>query len=205
MGYESVFGKYSWIIVYVIMVSIHVFFIHYVEDSADAYYENRINMNKTRPKVYDIGHKYIPDLSHVKELGYLNDALVLVLPAVFGTKVVSEFVVYAFPVFIVRHIFNSITILPKHKNCDTKDIPMWKRYITGGCYDKIFSGHFASLFLLTLILASKGYDIRVLGALNFLHAMLILSIRTHYTIDIVVAVVVVYTIYQIKFLKTLVK
>jgi hypothetical protein len=67
----------------------------------------------------------------------------------------------------------------------------------GGCYDKIFSGHFGITFLMTLLLYDNGYINQFVAILvNFLNAILILLTRSHYTIDIIVSIFVVIIIYQ---------
>jgi hypothetical protein len=185
------------LILLLVLLIINIVIVYWVHKEGDAFYSNRISQKKIHPKIYDIGLKYLPDFSKIKFFEFLSHFIAFILPFCFGKKVYIEFLSYAIPVILIRYIFISLTILPKEKTCDNKSFgPI--NFLIGHCYDKIFSGHFASGVLLSLILLKNGYNPIYLGIFNILNALLIISLRFHYTIDIVVAALVVLLVYQNK-------
>lgn len=179
------------------LILLHLLMVNYVHNTGSSFYNNRIAQQKITPKVYDIGIKYTPNLSDNTVLIYLSHFLAIVLPLMFGESVLKTYIQYWIVIYIIRYLFNSITILPKDKTCDDNNFS-FTNYITGHCYDKIFSGHFASGVLLSLILYNKGIvtSIPLLVILNSLNAFLILSLRFHYSIDLLVAILVTVIVYQ---------
>lgn len=177
---------------------INAFFVWYTHNTGKNFYEDRRKKGKTSAKVYDIGWRYIPDYSSVKWLDYLAQALIIIPPLCLRDDISREFYGYIFVVYLTRYFINVLTILPKHKSCDDSKLTI-TNFINGHCYDKIFSGHFASTVLLGYLL----YSHKVLGpsaiiGLNILNAVLIIMLRWHYTIDLVVAFLVVTVVYQNK-------
>jgi hypothetical protein len=86
-----------------------------------------------------------------------------------------------------------LTILPKDKKCDIKNTSVYN----GGCYDKVFSGHFSISFICLLVLYKNKYiDIFTLTILSTILGFLIVVSRSHYTIDVVVAFMIVIIVYQ---------
>ncbi|NDC95892.1 hypothetical protein EB077_11355, partial [bacterium] len=124
--------------------------VHY---QGKAFYNFRIEQGKTTPKVYDIGMKYIPDYSDNKLLTFIANALPVFLPIVmlYNTPYSVKFYYILTYIFILRHIFLNLTILPKYKNCKDDSYTL-ENIILGHCYDKIFSGHFAIMVLLAIFL-----------------------------------------------------
>jgi hypothetical protein len=98
-----------------------------------------------------------------------------------------------FTLTLLRQFIIQMTILPKNTVCDIKNTSM----IRGGCYDKIFSGHFGITFLTTLVLLENGLINKFIALLvNLVNGIFILLSRNHYTIDIIVSIFVVIIIYQ---------
>lgn len=180
----------------IFLILIQIFIVFHVHNTGKNFYNNRIKQNKTTPKIYDIGEKYIPDLSHVYQLHILLN-MISILPLCFGTDVFNEFLLYFTTIILIRHIFISVTILPKNKNCDDKNLDI-SNFLFGHCYDKIFSGHYATIALLSLILLKYGYNKIFLILLNILTAFLIIATRSHYSIDILVAGLMSIIVYQNK-------
>ena len=146
-----------------------------------------------------MGIKYTPDMSRNKLLEKASHASTLVIPMLFGTALFREYAGYYAVIAMVRVVFTAVTILPKHKNCNDSEFgPL--NLLTGHCYDKIFSGHFAVGVLLSLMLYDKGIvrNAPLLILLNFMNAWVILSLRFHYSIDLVVAALVATVVYQAK-------
>jgi hypothetical protein len=154
--------------------------------------------NMIEPRVFDIGHEYVKDYSDYKPFEILLGCLVLIPFGLFIVKDLSllkEFLTFMVTIHIIRLIFIVVTILPKHKGCDDSKYT-WRNILNGHCYDKIFSGHFATAVLFTLIL-HRHYHIPLIYLLAFLAATawLILATRAHYTIDMLVAVVITCVVY----------
>ena len=176
-----------------LFIIFHVFFVKSVFDFGENYYNKRILQKKTKPKVFDLGHKYIP---HTKN-NYIHD-FVLILPLMLlllpllplfpsNDGFIYEFLYKLLIIFTIRHFTNILTILPKINNEPKKELNN-SDYIFGHCYDYIFSGHFASLLLFLLILNKYNLiSLTLLIIFSIIYALLILALRFHYSIDIIVA------------------
>jgi hypothetical protein len=107
----------------------------------------------------------------------------------------QEYLSYWIVIFMIRSVTTIVTILPKHKECKIED----KLIFVGGCHDKIFSGHFVSVFLATILyLKNKWISMPILVLINIINSVSILLSRGHYTIDIIVAFFVTLFVYQNK-------
>ena len=163
----------------------------YNENHYESYYSSRIKNNKTTPKVYDIGHKYLPNIAQYEYI--INVILGLVACSFFiYPKIFLPFCILFLVIIVIRMITIQLTVLPK-TTCDIKT----SFDLSGYCYDKIFSGHTAFMCLLTLFLYNlKKMSIYALIIINVLYGMLIIAARSHYTIDVVVAFIVTLLIFQ---------
>src|SRR3989338_3754426 len=174
------------IIYFVIIITILTFtYISYY--NGKTFYDTRKKNKKTTHKVYDIGHKYLPDYSN-NNLWHVVVNLFVFFPLLMNLSIFEDFISYIIPIMIFRSITSNVTILPKTKTCD--DIQFRPiNLIHGHCYDKIFSGHFVSSVLISMLLYSKGIvqNIPILVFYNIISAYLILITRHHYTIDIIIA------------------
>jgi hypothetical protein len=119
--------------------------------NASKFYNDRIEKHKTHPKLYDLGIRYTPDLSKNINLSLTLDIICLILPFLFGYDILIEFLSLFIIITVIRWVFISVTILPKFKHCSDDKISFYN-YVSGHCYDKVFSGHVSSVFLLSLIL-----------------------------------------------------
>lgn len=165
-----------------------------VDDIGHEYYDDRVINQKTNPKIYDVAHKYLPDLGHYDSFHHIITTL-LTIPIIFNLNMFQEYLSYWITIFIIRSITNLVTILPKNKHCKKDKAFMFM----GGCYDKIFSGHFVSVFLATLLYMKYGWiNMDTLVIINFINSMSILLSRGHYTIDLIVAYFVTMYVYQNK-------
>ena len=163
------------------------------------FYNSRIEQGKTTPKIFDIGMKYIPNVSDNQTLTVIADIIPLFLPFILlrNTPQLKNFVYMSTYILLIRYIFLNLTILPKDKSCKDESFTI-KNIIVGHCYDKIFSGHFATVYLLGLFLYEYKIvnNIWLIGGVEFLYAMLLIGLRYHYTIDIAVAIVVTQLIFS---------
>jgi len=162
---------------------------------ADSHYKN------SEMSVYDISHEHLPDYSNYEQFAnILIILLVLSLPLFsFGSGAINEFIAYMITINITRDVINHLTILPKTtKKCTYRNTIFDS--IFGGCYDKIFSGHAATIFLITLLYYKYDIvtNIPVLVLINLLSSITLVLARCHYTIDIVVSFIVVTLMYTYK-------
>lgn len=162
------------------------------------FYDGRIEQGKTTPKVYDIGMKYIPDYSDNEFLTFIANAIPVILPVImlYKTSYLVKFYYVLTYIFILRHIFLHLTILPKYKNCKDDSYTLENVFV-GHCYDKIFSGHFAIMALLAIFLYKYNIypNVLVLNSGLLAYAILIISLRFHYSIDIAVAMLATYSVF----------
>jgi hypothetical protein len=160
--------------------------------NSDVYYTNRISKNKKSQKVYDVSHLYMPDL---QKYHWISDCVTLLflVPLIFYPSMLFEYILFFIPLFITRSIVNRLTVLPKNKSCKPSNITMF----IGGCYDKIYSGHFASVLLATLLYYKYNLiNLNIIYIVNIINGILILLTRGHYTVDIYVALVTTLLFYQ---------
>ena len=131
---------------------------------------------------------------------FIANAIPVALPIIllYNTSYLLQFYYVLTYVFILRHIFLHLTILPKYKNCKDDSYTLENVFI-GHCYDKIFSGHFAIVALLALFLYKYNLftNLWVLGSGLFSYAILIISLRFHYSIDIAVAMLATYFVFTV--------
>ena len=179
----------------VLFVLIHAFLTFLVHHQGRSFYQSRVDKCAS-PKVYDIGHKVLPDWSRSRLANVTNDAMAL-LPFVLAYvwNLPDYYRLFAF-VLAIRWVTTLVTILPKHKHCDDAVGLAPSNYLFGHCYDKVFSGHFSASLLMALLLYRNGNRVPAwaLVAYQVVHALLIISVRSHYTIDLLVSVFVVMAI-----------
>lgn len=188
----------SQFIIPVVFFCTNTFFLYTAHYQGSNFYNNRIKKQKTRPMIYDISCKYLPNLSSSKVLEYSAHFIAFILPFAFGAAVRNEYFSYIPILFLIRSLFISITILPKEKHCDDSKFSLSNLFF-GHCYDKIFSGHFVTMNLISLILLSKNQiNIITFFFMNIIYAFVILLLRFHYTIDLIVGFLITLLIYQNK-------
>lgn len=191
--------KYIYVVLILLYIIIHTGLSYNVQQTGEVFYNDRIINNKSTPKIYDIVHKYIPYWKNVKWLDSLI-VFITLIPLIYTNKkeLYIDFVILSIIVNIIRDITINLTILPKAKECNIKDIDFVYSTMAGGCYDKIFSGHAAIVFLLTLLYYSNSIitNIPILVLWNILSTISILLIRSHYTIDIFVSFLVTYIVFN---------
>lgn len=162
-------------------------------------------------ELYDSGFQYIP----IIRFHFLDDVLVL-LPVFLGIyyKInFNEFLFMLTVIYVLREITTSITLLPPTPFCfeRSKDKASKSEYITnisGTCNETIFSGH-TSLMLLIFLFILPKIQSNLLKILIYIYAILtsivIIGIRSHYTIDVIVAWVICILFYVAYFGNKIVK
>ena len=176
-------------ILYAIFLVLHRYNLDNLETKSEKFYKKQENYKK----VQDIFHSILP---HYHKFEYASDILlvfVMIFLAIMNFSLIYQFGGLVFTLLLLRQLIIQITVLPKNDICNIK----YSSVFRGGCYDKIFSGHFGITFLATLILFDNGYLNKLTTILiNIVNALFILLSRCHYTIDIIVSIFVVIIIYQ---------
>jgi hypothetical protein len=176
-------------LLYIVIITINKFNLYHLESKSEKFYQKKQNYKK----VQDIFHNVLP---HLDYLEYAPDFVFVVLIAyllIMNYELIYQVAGFSLVIIFLRQFIIQLTVLPKNEVCEIKDTSTFR----GGCYDKIFSGHFGITFLTTLILFDNGLINQLFMILiNFVNALFILLARCHYTIDIVVSIFVVIIIYQ---------
>jgi hypothetical protein len=178
----------------ILFIIFHILCTRYVFFKGRGHYHNK------DVHIYDVGHNILPNFSDNKILLFMKD-LATLLVLCFGFGVFTEFIEYFIVILAIRHVFITATILPQTLTDPNKDLSFkYYYYLKGHCYDKIFSGHFSISILLSLILYHRGIikNMNLLVLYNLFNAFLILSTHSHYTIDLLVSIPIVFLVYQNK-------
>lgn len=151
-----------------------------------------------KTELFDIFHTILPDLHAYGDI--LNNIVpVLGFVSLYfcsNSKLTVEFLSKFVIIMLVRALTIISTILPKHEKCD--ETINTNSIIVGGCYDKIFSGHTAFVLLLTLLYFREHIiNMPLLVGINAVNILLILATRSHYTVDVLLAIFVTSTIYAV--------
>ena len=185
--------KFVVIIIIVLLYCIsskHIY--HYLENKSEVFY--KIIKLKQKIKIYDIIHNNLPS---IRNLYFIIDSIPIILLGVVSfidLKLLYTILGFLIPIILFRLFIINITILPKDKKCDIKKN---SSIYVGGCYDKIYSGHFAFIFTSLLVLYTNQYiDLFSLITLSTISGLLIITSRSHYTIDIFVSFLIVMVVYQ---------
>jgi hypothetical protein len=167
---------------------------YYTNEIGEAYYEGEKRVNK----VFDVVHHLTPDM-------HKYQFLVNVIPPILflglfclpnSSDVLYEFLGKFLLIHLIRSLTIISTILPKHEMC-VRESKSWLAKVAGDCYDKVFSGHTASTFLLSLLLLRENVlTFTQFVIINLLESTLILLTRAHYTIDVILAYFITYLVYD---------
>lgn len=170
---------------------IYLVSLRYVYNTGKNFYKN-----KEDQRIYDVAHKHLPNYFHYK---FLKDVWLLILlwpcfTADNPKEIMREIFGFALVLVVLRSFTTAVTILPKtDSRCDSENRINWM----GSCYDCIFSNHTAIGFIITLILLkNEVFTLQSLFLFNFINIFLILSTRSHYTVDVIFAIIVTLFVYQ---------
>ena len=153
----------------------------------DVVQQNTINLRRIR---------IIPEILHFIPIVML---LIYTLYSLYNSKI--DLFYNSFETFFTKHgilfylrpLLFSSTLLP-----DSSQMCLTSQSI-GSCFDLIFSGHSSIMFLTTYLLR----DIFNIGAIlfytlqfnNLLTSFLIIACRNHYTVDVLLAMIITHFIY----------
>jgi hypothetical protein len=175
------------------VIGIIVFSSYVTDEIGIAFYELQDN----EKKIFDMIHAITPDLHMHEE--YVNIIPFCILFSFFfipnGVELSKNFASMFFLVCILRSLTIMTTILPKHEKCSKRF--HWSNIFHGQCYDKVFSGHTSFVFLASLVFFEAGLiSFPFVISMNFIEAAIILLTRSHYTVDVLLAYMVSYMVFQ---------
>jgi hypothetical protein len=151
--------------------------------------------------IFDLAHKFLPDIhTHEWLINVIPMALlawILILPD--GYELLKTILVLYLVTMSIRVLTAVSTILPKHEKCEVGS-KFLNIFQGGGCYDKIFSGHaaFVTLLLLVLLKAEHITPVAFWGLLAT-NTVAILATRAHYTVDVVLGIIMSYLVFDGKY------
>lgn len=169
-----------------------IFLGSYIVDEIGVYF---YETQKTQNKIFDIVHELTPDLHKYEDWVNLIPGLLLlgffVIPN--GYSLAKEFVAKLLFIWFLRALMLVTTVLPKHEKCKRRWT--WKNAFKGQCYDKVFSGHTSLVFLACLLFYREGLlNWYGLIGITALEVMIILLTRSHYTVDVVIALLITFIV-----------
>ena len=179
-------------------ILVHIVSTYYVHKIGSDHYHPHQAIKRNLDKVWDVCHKYFPNVHHLDYLANIIFLIPLIIVICSGSpkRILDDVLLYFPIILIIRSLMIFVTILPKHKRCDSGKLT-WKSFVVGHCYDKIFSGHFSLFLLVTLsMLRYNVINSSTTIALNLLNALIILLTRSHYTTDIIIAFFITQSVYN---------
>ena len=108
-------------------------------------------------------------------------------------KDLNLFIKYFIIIFILKIILSSVTILPDPSSkCKDNINNNFKLFFYGGCYDLIFSIHMAlCLLILSFLKKNNIINHQICILIAIIQATLIILTHNHYTVDVLLAFIVV--------------
>jgi hypothetical protein len=189
---------FSFIFLYVAIVYILSFCKNHVYNQSLIYYKDY----EERP-LYDTLYSIIPynKYSHIGSEIILTFFMLLFFYLIYKNQnafALINFIILFSIIQIIRGFIFSLTLLPDASNNCTFSL------IGGSCNDLLFSGHIGSVLLILLLifkynLISSKVNKNILLALFILMNIFILSSRNHYSIDLVIGIILTYAIYNFYF------
>lgn len=197
-------------IIVTIIILTHLKAMEFVYRTGTAFYGG--NEKCKKDDVWDILHANFKNYS---KYNYTKNFYMIVffIPLIYNIfkvsdKLVKEFLLKFLIIIFLRSITIMSTILPKNTSVEVKpdkygNLSLFDKTIGGGCYDKMFSGHFAFGLLLTLlmfkynIVENNILNILLFILLNAVHLFILGVTRSHYTMDMIVSLYVTLFVYNL--------
>jgi len=185
----------------IIIIILHFTSIYITHKNGKTFYDEREKKHNKKTKIYDIAHKYLPkckdiNLSIDQIETFMN--IFMYSPFLWNPSLIYDYVSYIIPIYLFRSITTMTTILPKDKQCNDKEFKFYN-FINGHCYDKIFSGHYASVMIISLLMNRQGVNKTIILFYNLISIFLILVTRGHYTIDVIIGGYIAATAFLLNF------
>jgi hypothetical protein len=172
-------------------------------------YENaKIFYKKYEQKrLYDIFHNIIPYYKYSGIISEICGLLIIFSILIFfilnpHIELLYSFLILFSILFIIKCIIGLVTLLPDSSgNCTYSDL-------FGSCNDLLFSGHTAKILILLLLCDNynliPNYISNIYYILFAFMLIFILSARKHYTIDIIIGIIISLFIYMIYYNKNVI-
>ena len=145
--------------------------------------------------LYDLVQDYAPNLQSYRIIPEILHVIPVVVLAYYTaifwhTQCLSDFFLKHGSLMFLRGILFSVTLLP-----DSSRMCHLTNHL-GGCFDLMFSGH-STITLLSTLLLAKHFPIsnflkHSLFLNVFLTSVLIILCRNHYTIDVIISLLLTY-------------
>ena len=186
------------------MIQNYIFILPYIFHIIYVYYHlknTELNKTERRKPLKDIIMDNGPDLRHFKYI--MNPILIIfILPYIINNKLIYLINYLKLFSLIVsfRIITSTITEIPSSDpNCLLYKNGGILKYLSGHCFDKIFSGHTACTLLLILI----AYDKKLLSykkylvyqILQLLYSFMLIFTKGHYSVDVFLSYIIVVPIF----------
>ena len=161
-----------------------------------------IGLLKT-PPLYDLLQDSLPNLQPYRAIPEFLHVIPVIFLVIYiflfrksNSLCFKEFLCKHGILMLMRGIFFSVTLLP-----DSSQMCQLSNHL-GGCFDLIFSGHSMIAFLSSLLL-QKHYPIPLflrymLHINNIVTFTMIVLCRNHYTIDVLLSIVMTYFVYKLE-------
>jgi hypothetical protein len=162
-----------------------------------------INLINEKP-LYDIVQVNLPNYQHLRSIPEVLHVIPILALVSFIAHYRNENSVLALISFFTKHgvlmllrgIFFTSTLLP-----DSSQMCSTSTHI-GSCFDLIFSGHSTIMYLCSYIINEFFYISRTVYSLihlnNLITCFFIITCRNHYTIDVLISIVLTHLIYYYK-------
>lgn len=173
--------------------------------------DNYINSEHVpKDSVHDVCHHYFPKIENSQTKNYIYDFYTIIpIIALYGliiynrdAKLFTQATILFIILNLIRPLFYALTVLPDPtERCKTGLTCHSKVYelFTGTCKDLIYSGHVSNSLLALLFLYQYfGLPIIFVFLQQLILVFFMLSQRKHYTIDIIVAYLVTFLLYDKK-------
>jgi hypothetical protein len=198
-------------IIVTIITVCHLKAMEFVYKTGTAYYGGESNC-KEKDEVWDILHV---NFNNYSKYNYTKNwyMVVFFIPLLYNISNISlefvkEFILKFLIIIFLRSVTITATILPKNTTVEVKpdkygNLSLFDKTIGGGCYDKMFSGHFAFGLLLSLlilkynVLETNIINVMLFIILNAVHLFILGVTRSHYTMDMIVSLYVTLFVYNL--------
>ena len=180
------------IIWYVLLMSILVYINGLMNYLGDKYYVKKLEI-----PIFDVVHNNLPQIPQkyhiIFDVASIGAAFFVMFNGFFY-EYLNEF----FILMILRGITGIVTILPHDPvlNCNPQNNISFTSHIDG-CYDKIFSGHTATIFLAYLFIRENNMlPVGLIEVMVILTLQGLIMSRYHYTVDVVLALIITYLLHH---------
>ena len=152
-------------------------------------------MNKNpNPPLYDIGHELFKEnysFSWFSEIVFIYIlSLIVYLIQTQNDYLLKKSIITISVLFLLRSVSINLTTLPLPKQPCTNKPP----FMSGGCGDLMFSGHFCYFTVMLYICLFKleiPFYVKIFILLSFCFSLInTLQLRNHYSIDIYISIII---------------